>query len=376
MNSYAIVFTTIHLPLVLESYERNLDQYGNKGDVQFVIVGDRKTPQDVPGYCDQYVKRGMRILYLGPETQCDLTHNDTFRDVVAMLPWDSDVRRNIGYLYAAYLGADIIISIDDDNLAIDNEPFIKGHSIVGTKPGGETARSLNGWFNVCQLLDMNRRGPIYPRGFPVSKMRGDSWNWDAENDRTVVANSGLWTHAPDVDAMTNLVLQPTSKSRNLFIPNVVLAPGMRCPFNSQNSSIARRALPALFFWPQGFTYNGMRVDRYGDIWMGFVLHRAALAMNEAVSYGTPMVAHVRNSHDYLRDLQCEVGGMALNEHIAQWIDGADIPDECTSYAEACTRIMATVCMNGAKEYPECAPFFGRLKQQHEWWIEACAKVLA
>jgi len=317
----------------------------------------------------------MQIVYLGPEEQCALTHDETFRNVVSMLPWNSDVRRNIGYLYAARKGVDIIITIDDDNLAILSESFIGSHDIVNTTPRGPTVHSANGWFNVCQMLETNRHEAIYPRGFPVSRMHLDSWEWGAQNSRTIVANSGLWTHAPDVDAMTNLVLRPASKGWATPTRNVILAPGMRCPINSQNTAVARRALPALFFWPQKFMYNGMQVDRYGDIWMGFVLHHAAWAMGEVVSYGSPLVAHVRNSHNYLRDLQAEVGGMVLNESIAEWIHAVAVPEENGSYSTACARIMEAVCTNGTREYPECAPYFGRLKQQHDWWLEACAKIL-
>jgi hypothetical protein len=378
MNSYAIVFTTINMPAVLESYERNLEQYGNKDNVLFVIVGDKKSPKETGEFCIKYQEQGLQIVYLDPEAQCGLTYdkifNGAFRNVVSMLPWNSDVRRNIGYLYAARLGADTIISIDDDNFALAGEDFLAGHSIVGTIPGDTTVRSANGWFNVCQLLETNRPGDIYPRGYPVSKMHNDSFEWDAQNDRVVVANSGLWTHAPDVDAMTNLVLAPLSSGLAFPGQRTILAPGQRCPLNSQNTSFARRALPAMFFWPQRFMYNGMQVDRYGDIWMGFVMHRAALHMNEAVSYGAPVVAHIRNSHNYLRDLQCEVGGMALNEHIAQWIDEAELPLRCDTYSGVCAHVMDAVCWHGAKEYPECASYFGRLKQQHDWWIEACDKV--
>jgi hypothetical protein len=131
----------------------------------------------------------------------------------------------------------------------------------------------------------------------------------------------------------------------------------------------------MFFWPQKFMYNGMQVDRYGDIWMGFVMHRAALAMGEAITYGSPLVAHVRNSHNYLRDLQAEVGGMAMNENIAKWIDDVSIPEECDSYAETCARIMDYVCKQGAREYPECAAYFGRLQQQYDWWFLACERVV-
>ena len=374
MSNYAIVFTTINLPTVLDSYEHNLDRYGNKAEVLFVIVGDQKTPKELPDFITQYQGCGMQIVYLGPEEQCALTHDDTFRNVVSMLPWNSDVRRNIGYLYAARLGADIIISIDDDNLAIDDEPFIGDHSIVNTKPTCATVHSANHWFNVCQLLDVNRHEPIYPRGYPVSKMRNDSWEWDVQNERVVVANSGLWTHAPDVDAMTNLVLRPASRGKAFAIRHLILAPGTYSPLNSQNTAFARRALPAMFFWPQKFTYNGMQVDRYGDIWMGFVMHRAALAMGEAITYGSPLVAHVRNSHNYLRDLQAEVGGMAMNENIAEWIRGTST-DDCDTYSQICAEIMERVCTAGATTYPECAPYFGRLKQQSDWWLEACARIL-
>ena len=132
---YAIVFTTINVPNVLRSYYENLSQYGYLQNTLFVIVGDRKTPDDdVNELCGELKSLGVQIAYLDTVVQHSMLRDPLYHDVIGMLPWNSDVRRNIGYLYAAAQGADVIISIDDDNYALPGVDFIGGHGIVGTIP--------------------------------------------------------------------------------------------------------------------------------------------------------------------------------------------------------------------------------------------------
>jgi hypothetical protein len=375
--SYAITFTTINAPIVLESYFGNLEYYGHLQDALFVIVGDKKTPnQDVRDICETLGAKGMQIAYLDVVEQLKLAATPLYAGVIGMLQWNSDVRRNIGYLYAAAQGADVIISIDDDNYALPQHDYIGNHSIVGTVPDIDTATSKNGWLNVCQMLDFGINRPIYPRGFLVTKMHEDTFDWGAANSKVVAANSGLWTLSPDVDAITNIVLLPTSKGYESWMRQVALGQDTWCPLNSQNTSFMRQALPAFFFIPQGFKYNHQTIDRYGDIWMGFLVEKVAQHMGQTVTYGAPLVAHLRNKHNYIKDLSMEVGGMVLNEQIARWIIDAEIPAECDTYATAYMKLMRIISQRARETLDaDAGMYFQWLVQWAETWCEACSKVL-
>jgi len=374
---YAIVFTTINVPNVLRSYYENLSQYGYLQNTLFVIVGDHKTPDDdVNELCGELKSLGMQIAYLDTAEQHSMLRNPLYHDVIGMLPWNSDVRRNIGYLYAAAQGTDVIISIDDDNYAIPDIDFIGGHGIVGTIPNCGTVSSKNNWLNVCQLININGGQVIYPRGFPPSKMREDSWNWGRPNDKVIAANSGMWTHAPDVDAITNILFRP--HSTGFVFPTAGIALGLDtwCPLNSQNTAFLRHTLPAFFFLPQRFTHEGMRVDRYGDIWMGFFFERVARHFNEGITYGNPLVAHIRNKHNYLADMAAECGGMILNEYVSQWFAEVPISGDADSYGLAYLELINGISKRANAVLPdETAVYFKELVGCAEIWCEACDKVL-
>jgi hypothetical protein len=66
--------------------------------------------------------------------------------------------------------------------------------------------------------------------------------------------------------------------------------------------------------------KGMKIDRYGDIWSGFLIKKAIDQMNERVVVGRPIVAHKRNSHNYLKDLKSELWGMLLTEDLVKWLE--------------------------------------------------------
>lgn len=375
---YAITFTTINVPRVLDSYYDNLQRYGRLDDVVFVIVGDVNTPTtEARAYCRAMSKKGLQVAFLDVAAQEHIVKSPVYGPVIGMLPWRSDVRRNIGYLYAAgQFGAETIISIDDDNFAMPDSDYLDWHNVVDSVPPASTVSSANHWLNNCYLLDTKYPELIVPRGFPTERISGATFDWDGQNTRTVAANGGLWTVAPDVDAFTNILLAPNVTKMRFPVSQVVLAPDTWCPLNSQNTAFARRVLPAFFFWPQKFMYKGSMVDRYGDIWMGLAVERVAQHMGEAVSYGMPLVAHVRNKHNYASDLRAEAGGVEMNNHVARWLTETAIPQSCNTYDAAYMALMAEVTTRALAEFPaETSEYFLHLLQWAETWCEACDKVL-
>src|SRR5262245_50086990 len=70
-----------------------------------------------------------------------------------MIPYDSDNRRNVGYLMTLESELDLVISIDDDNYCVDSEDFFAVHSIVlQDQLEAQTISSDSGWYNICELL--------------------------------------------------------------------------------------------------------------------------------------------------------------------------------------------------------------------------------
>jgi len=98
-------------------------------------------------------------------------------------------------------------------------------------------------------------------------------------------------------------------------------------------------------------------------------------MGQAVTYGGPLVAHLRNRHNYLKDLVAEVGGMVLNEKLARWIADTEIPSQCDTYATAYIKLMQGITQTASDELPlETSQYFYDLCRWAETWCEACNKV--
>jgi len=311
-----IVLTTIRVPELLLDYADNFAKYGHY-NVGFIVVGDIPTPHEETKFLMQKVKdKGFEAQYFDIKSQRKWLHQ--YPKLAKIIPYRSDNRRNIGFLMAAEKGAQTIIAIDDDNYAT-GEDFYKYHSIVGKKATLPTVTSTSGWFNPCTMLETDHGGLIYPRGYPFSKRRKEQYTFTQTTGR-IALNMGLWTADPDADAVTHLA-NPTQivrmKSEN---DSIMLAPGTYAPINTQNTAFHRRTLPCYYYILMNASLKGLKIDRYGDIWSGFFIKKAIDKMDERAVVGRPIANHKRNSHNYLKDLKCELWGMLLTEELVKWLE--------------------------------------------------------
>jgi hypothetical protein len=220
-------------------------------------------------------------------------------------------------------GADVIITIDDDNL-VTEEDFVGAHSVVGSSFMGTSFQVESGWFNVCDLLVEERQRPFYHRGYPM----GERWI-ESEPKRTsrtgrAVVNAGLWLEDPDIDALTRMdmpirAIDITDEGKR----GITLENGTWSPFNSQNTALARDVIPAYFLSPY--------VGRYDDIWASYFLRKIIDHMGDCVCYGPPLVRQERNIHNLWRDLENERIGMEMSDRLLALL--RDMSLTKTSYAD-------------------------------------------
>jgi len=334
MPTFDIVVTTIFEPAWLAGYLENIAAHGHADEVTIRIIADRKTPASVYAAADDARAKGFAIDCPSLDEQAEYVAK--LRLPEGYIPWDSDNRRNIGFLRAWEHGADVLISIDDDNYCRADSDFVARHAVVGS-PVGEGARVQvaggSAWFNICELLRGDQQTAIYARGFPYSQ-RGAALAQlgplDAETGaRRVAVNAGLWLDDPDVDALSRLVLSPHVDSA--IDADVVLAPGTWTPINTQNTSVHRDAMAAYYYVRMGYPLQGMRIDRYGDIWSGYLLERCAEHMGEVVRVGSPVAEHHRTPHNLFKDLYHELAGIVLTEEVLPWLRELRLTG--TTYAE-------------------------------------------
>lgn len=297
--TYAIVTTTIFVPKLLDSYAEDAKKHSH--NVLFVVVGDKKTPPETEEYCLQLAKKsGFRVDYFSPERQEEyLSQWSKLRDHIQ---WNCIQRRNVGMLYAYENGCETIATIDDDNFLIDAD-YLGTHGI-GTQMDVTEVASQTGWMNVCTLLTESHGRIFYHRGFPLEKRTEESWDEKSTTIQPVVS-AGLWLGDPDIDALERLyhLTDPTEATTLAREERFSPALGTWTPFNSQNTALARRVIPAYFLSP--------KVGRYDDIWGSYVVKRIADHLDDRIVFGKPLVKQERNPHNYWRDLDAERYGHSL-----------------------------------------------------------------
>ena len=114
--SAALVLTTIADPVIFEDYIQNFEKFGHLDNVKVFVIPDRKTPASAFERCTQLRQRGLQVVCPTLEEQ-DL-YLRKFDGLARLIPFNSDNRRNVGFLMALESGAEFMMSIDDDNYCL------------------------------------------------------------------------------------------------------------------------------------------------------------------------------------------------------------------------------------------------------------------
>lgn len=330
----AIVVTTIFEPAFLDGYAQNLREY-DQSDTEIIVIIDRKTPATVAAKCHELSAAGHRVL-------CPtLDEQESFLARVSpmrgRIPYDSDNRRNIGFLMALERGAELLISIDDDNYCPEGRDFVGDHSVAGDTLSAGAVDGSDGWFNICSLLQTSTLDPTFPRGFPYEARRRSRSVTESPATARVAINVGLWTGDPDVDAISRLGQAPQVESYTGHA-ELLLGAGTWTPINTQNTAVVREAIVAYYYVRMGFPLSGMRIDRYGDILSGYFLQKCVKARGDGILIGHPVAHHRRTPHNLFKDLYHELAGMVIIEDllpalIETRVDGSDYGQLYLSLAE-------------------------------------------
>jgi reversibly glycosylated polypeptide len=304
-----LVMTSIGDGRFLAAYAPVLREPGTR----LVVIPDENTPAELYARVDEARRAGAEILC--PE----LAEQDSLLTALGAEPLverRSDSRRNIGYLIAHRDGCDAVVSLDDDNLPT-GETFLDDHLVVTREQVDScVVSSSTGWFEPCSLLELPAH--VHARGFPVHARRPGTTTRRSGKSRVAV-NAGLWLGDPDVDAMTRLVCSPVATVTTTG--RVVLDTETWAPVNSQNTAVARRALPAYYFPRVPGILGGRRVGRYADIVSGLFVQFCAKAMGDGIAFGVPVVQHARNEHDLFADADQELPLIRWLEDLTGWITG-------------------------------------------------------
>jgi hypothetical protein len=374
-RSANLVLTTIFEPSVLNGYLSNFRKFGHLEQVRVILIADRKTPPSAWRLCQEVSAAGLCCSCPSLEEQEAFLRRAGVP--AGMIPFDSDNRRNIGYLMALESGADFLMSIDDDNFCLESEDFFAAHAVVCAPPAEhEVAGSATGFLNICELLEYSGTARVYPRGFPYQARHRDE-NWSVRRAAADIhVNAGLWLIDPDLDAISWLVAPP--RVTGFRQRSLALEPGAWSPVNTQNTALRREAIPGYYFIPMGYALAGMPIDRYGDIFSGYFVEACAKHLGGTVRFGTPMAEHRRNSHNYMKDAGREWGCILALEDLLPWLREARLSGD--SYGEAYRSLSyliedAVESFSGTVWTDATRAYFHRIAYQMRIWLGACTRVL-
>jgi hypothetical protein len=271
-----IVTTTINQPT--EATHKFL----RMEDWWMIIVGDLKTPHNEYRKLE---KEFPQLKYLHPEEQ-DLR----FKELSDAIGWNKIMRRNIGFCEAYIRGAEIIATVDDDNIPYDEW----GREVyVGQEIVLDCWKADNGVFDPLSVTNANY---MWHRGYPSELIPTRSHiKYMGRVKRKIHVQADLWDGVPDIDAMNRIIYNPRIK---LHVDTPFCSVDI-APFNSQNTFVSREVLPYYMVLPH--------VGRMDDIWGAYLIQKQ---FPNSVMFGKPTVYQERHEphHRNMKDLRDETMG--------------------------------------------------------------------
>lgn len=327
-----IVITSINdCTKLVNGYLANIAKYGHEANI--ILIPDLKTPELYLPSCVQIPSLYEQVKFL---EKIGLPPHE--------VPVHSDNRRNVGYLMALKQGADVVISVDDDNWCLESD-FVGQHF----RMDGSVRTSTSGWTSNCP--------PHFPRGYPHFA-RNQTWyqsSGDAIVGRVAI-NAGLWTGDPDINATDWL----GGRIRTCNLETFLLSDDVWCPINSQNTAVRREAMAAYYY-----IRMDAPMDRYGDIFQGYFALKCCKHLGSTARFGTPVVDHRRNAHNYLKDAQAEIPAMILLEEL--------LPKLVELKLTGSTFSEAYLCLADFIEY-QGGDFYTKTARRMRLWTSACKEI--
>ena len=192
MKKY-IITTTINEPTEATI---KFCEIADKKDFTFVIVGDTKTPHE--SY-QKLVENYLNVVYLTPVKQEHL-----YPELSEIIGWKTIQRRNIGLVYAYQSGAEIIATVDDDNIPYE---FWGDNILLGQEIEVDEYENLScPYFDAISTTEHN---DLWHRGFPIEYLQvKNNIEYKGKTKIIPMIQAEFWDGDPDIDAICRLSKKP------------------------------------------------------------------------------------------------------------------------------------------------------------------------
>ena len=290
----AIVTTTINPPT--EALKR-FTKWCEENDWVLYVVGDKKTPHEE--WLGFELQHEDNVRYIAPEGQELIS-----QELSDLIGWNCIQRRNFGFIAALRNGAEIIATVDDDNIPSDRW----GKNIyVGKTINVREYQTDKLVFDPLSPLMLGKN--IWHRGFPLQLLEGRRTTDFLRKDVQVLVQADFWNGDPDIDAICRIAIAPNIRFDLRLSP---FKGNKISPFNSQNTFLSAKLFPTYFLFPG--------IGRMDDIWASYVTQAK---FPNSVIYNEATVRQERNPHDLVKDMEAEMIGYKNNLHLAQRLTNGD-----------------------------------------------------
>ena len=185
MKKY-IISTTINPPT------EAIEKFDNLKDWNLIVSGDLKTPSNYK------LKNG---IYLSPKDQEKIS-----KKLSDLIGWNCIQRRNFAMILAYMKGADIIPTIDDDNIPLANW---NKNLIIDRKIKEDKYFTNEKEFDP---ISVTNHKDLWHRGFPLQILKNKNKN---KKKKKINSNfdiqADFWNGDPDIDAICRMIFGPTCK---------------------------------------------------------------------------------------------------------------------------------------------------------------------
>lgn len=200
------------------------------------------------------------------------------------IPHKSSASRNFGHYLAYQEGFRFIIALDYDCRL--GAGWLDEHIAALTTV--QDAPALRGrWINSIEAAG------FYARGFPYEYRNPDHAPVETTATGEVKMNMGVWDGILDINGIDKLQQEPPLDPGLRSDTNFIALGNL--PICGMNTAFLAELTPAYFFLPDVWI-NGWQMSRHDDIWGGYIVKKLMDVRGDLVSYGRPVVGHMRQSN--------------------------------------------------------------------------------
>jgi len=188
-----------------------------------------------------------------------------------------------------------------------------------------------------------------------------------------VFNLGLWSGILDINAVDKIRLDSWCVASPSFkVPNIAIPANKLACLCSMNMQFDRSAIPAIYQVPMHVeVMPEVVIDRYGDIWGGFILQTLASRRGDTVSVGGPIIRHLKEG-GFERNLWQEHAAHLVNDEFIDVLTacaGKIAPADYLSMMQELAELFAS---EKEKRSPILREYFNVLCPALDGWVKLLA----